>query len=107
MPAALRRCAITTTVVVIALVGLPDAAFAHGIGGATESVWGFVPLGIEHMLLGWDHLLFIAGIVLLAGELRRAATLISVFVAGHSTTLIIATIAGWRSTPPPSMSSSR
>lgn len=96
MPAAVRRCAITATVVVIALVGLPGAAFAHGIGGAPESVWGFVPLGIEHMLLGGDHLLFIAGIVLLAGELRRAATLISVFVAGHSTTLIIATVAGWR-----------
>lgn len=96
MPPAVGRCAITATVVVIALVGLPGAALAHGIGGTPESVWGFVPLGIEHMLLGWDHLLFIAGTVLLAGELRRAATLISVFVAGHSTTLIIATVAGWR-----------
>jgi hydrogenase/urease accessory protein HupE len=75
----------------------PAAAWAHGIGGsaADKNVWEFIPLGIEHMLLGWDHLLFIAGIVLLAGELRRAAKLISVFVAGHSTTLIIATLAGW------------
>lgn len=52
--------------------------------------------GVPFMLLGWDQLLFIAGTVLLAGELRRAATLISVFVAGHSITLIIGALAGWR-----------
>lgn len=80
-----------------AVLGAPTAARAHGIGGSAAhlSVWEFVPLGAEHMLLGWDHLLFIAGVVLLSGQLRRAAKLISVFVAGHSTTLIIATVAGW------------
>ncbi|WP_309235798.1 HupE/UreJ family protein [Amycolatopsis sp. SID8362] len=76
----------------------PPAASAHGISGsaADKNTLEFIPLGIEHMLLGWDHLLFIAGIVLLAGELRRAAKLISVFVLGHSTTLIAGTLAGWR-----------
>ncbi|MDX8048468.1 HupE/UreJ family protein [Lentzea sp. BCCO 10_0798] len=75
-----------------------SSVLAHGISGtaAGKSVWEFVPLGIEHMLLGWDHLAFIAGVVLLAGELRRAAKLISVFVLGHSTTLIVATLAGWQ-----------
>jgi hydrogenase/urease accessory protein HupE len=83
--------------VMVGIMGFPAAAWAHGISGsaADKTVWEFIPLGIEHMLLGWDHLLFIAGIVLLAGEWRRAAKLISVFVAGHSTTLIIATLAGW------------
>jgi hypothetical protein len=47
-------------------------------------VLGFVPLGIEHMLLGWDHILFIGGVVLLAGEWRRAAKLITVFVGRSS-----------------------
>jgi hydrogenase/urease accessory protein HupE len=80
-----------------AVLGWPTAAWAHGIGGAAAdlSVWEFVPLGAEHMLLGWDHLLFIVGVVVLSGQLRRAAKLISLFVAGHSTTLIIATMAGW------------
>ncbi len=63
---------------------------------AGKSAWEFIPLGTEHMLLGWGHLLFIAGIVLLAGELRRAATLISVFVLCHSTTLIVGPLAGLR-----------
>ena len=84
--------------VVVSAVVFAPAASAHGISGsaADKSTLEFIPLGIEHMLLGWDHLLFIAGIVLLAGELRRAAKLISVFVLGHSTTLIAGTLAGWR-----------
>ncbi|MFB9691222.1 HupE/UreJ family protein [Amycolatopsis plumensis] len=84
--------------VLVSVVVFAPAASAHGISGsaADKSTLEFIPLGIEHMLLGWDHLLFIAGIVLLAGELRRAAKLISVFVLGHSTTLIAATLAGWR-----------
>lgn len=73
-------------------------ASAHGIGGdaATASIPGFVGIGIEHMLLGWDHLLFVVGIVLLAGSARRGAKVISAFVVGHSLTLIVATLAGWQ-----------
>ena len=73
-------------------------SLAHGIGDSAgdKSVLQFVPLGIEHMLLDWDHLLFILGVVLLSGNLGRAAKLISVFVVGHSLTLLIATIAGWQ-----------
>lgn len=76
-------------------------ASAHGIGGdaATASIPGFVGIGIEHMLLGWDHLLFVAGIVLLAGHVRRAAKVVSAFVVGHSLTLIVATLSGWQVNP--------
>lgn len=88
----------------LATVGLaftPWPVHAHGIGGdaSDRSIWGFMPLGIEHMLLGWDHLLFIGGVVLLARGWRRAAKMITLFVLGHSTTLIVATLAGWRVSP--------
>ena len=75
--------------------------FAHGITGrATNlSTFEYVPLGIEHMLLGWDHLLFVLGIVLLAGRPRRAAKLISLFVLGHSLTLVAGTLLEWRISP--------
>ena len=75
--------------------------FAHGITGrATDlSTLGYVPLGVEHMLLGWDHLLFVLGIVLLAGQVQRAAKLISLFVLGHSLTLIAGTVLEWRISP--------
>ena len=76
-------------------------ASAHGIGddAAHRSTPDFVPVGAEHMLLGWDHLLFIVSVVLLAGELQRAAKFISLFVLAHSTTLILATLADWRVSP--------
>jgi hydrogenase/urease accessory protein HupE len=80
----------------LALTASPAAA--HGVGGDAghRTILGFIPLGFEHMLLGWDHLLFVAGVLLISKDWLRAAKLISVFVAGHSTTLIIATLAGWR-----------
>lgn len=86
-----------TTAAALALL-LPSTASAHGIGedATGRSTLEFVPLGIEHMLLGWDHLLFIAGVVLIAGGVRRSAKLISLFALGHSLTLIIATLAGWK-----------
>src|SRR5215208_1771721 len=79
--ARLRPAAVGLAAAIAAGAAAPTA-LAHGIGGdATDkSVIEFVPLGIEHMLLGWDHLLFIVGIVILAGGLRRAAKLISLFV---------------------------
>lgn len=48
------------------------------------------------MVLGWDHLLFIVGVVLLGRSLRNAVKLISLFVLGHSLTLLVATLAGWQ-----------
>ena len=89
-------CFIVPFAALVALVA-PAPAHAHGLpGSSAESVPDFFFLGIRHILEGWDHLLFAAGIVLLAGGARRAAKLISVFVAGHSVTLLIATLAGWQ-----------
>ncbi|HEY0888502.1 MAG TPA: HupE/UreJ family protein [Nocardioides sp.] len=92
----LRACLALGGVALLSLAAAPPAS-AHGIGGdaATASVVGYVGIGVEHMLLGWDHLLFVAGIVLLSGSARRAAKVISAFVIGHSLTLITATLAGW------------
>jgi len=43
-----------------------------------EYVW----IGFWHMVGGWDHLLFILGVVLLAGSWRSAAKLISLSSQG-------------------------
>src|SRR5215203_4024385 len=79
-----------------AALAAPSTALAHGIHGEAETIPEFVRLGIRHMVGGWDHLLFILGIVFLAGQPLRAAKLVSLFVLGHSLTLLIATLAGWR-----------
>lgn len=87
------RCGVVTAVTAAAVLAWPSAASAHDITGTGDSVPEFLWMGITHMLLGWDHLLFALGIVLLAGEPRRAARMISLFALGHSATLIAATLA--------------
>lgn len=71
-------------------------AQAHGVDAGAQSVTDFGWLGFTHMLGGWDHLLFLAGVVLLAWQPHRALGLVSLFALGHSVTLVVATLAGWR-----------
>src|SRR5215208_5762979 len=85
--------------VVVAALATPASAAAHGLAGNADPnrpVAEYLWLGIRHMVGGYDHLLFIVGVVLVAGGLRPAAKLISLFVAGHSLTLLVATLAGWQ-----------
>ncbi|NJP30419.1 HupE/UreJ family protein [Micromonospora thermarum] len=99
MSAAGKRTATVTAMVITAVLAAPGAAWAHGVGGSSDTVGGFVWLGTKHMLAGWDHLLFVGGILLLAGGMRRAAKLISLFALGHSATLFTATVADWHVNP--------
>jgi hydrogenase/urease accessory protein HupE len=86
-------------VAVAVSLALPAAAFAHALFGDDDPnrpLLEYLPLGFWHMVAGWDHLLFITGVVMLSGSLRTAAKLISLFVAGHSLTLLVATLTGWQ-----------
>lgn len=47
----------------------------------------YVKLGIEHILSGWDHLAFVAGLMLLAYGVRDVAVLVTSFTVAHSVTL--------------------
>lgn len=49
-------------------------------------------LGIEHILSGWDHLLFVFGLLLLVKSRRALLWTISAFTLGHSVTLSLATL---------------
>lgn len=83
--------------VLVAALAAAPAAEAHGIGGSDPNrpVAEYLWLGFKHLVVGWDHLLFILGIVLLAGGLWLATKLISLFVLGHSVTLMLATTQEW------------
>lgn len=50
----------------------------------------FLALGVEHILTGWDHLLFLLGLLLAGGGLRRAVGVITAFTLAHSVTLALA-----------------
>jgi hydrogenase/urease accessory protein HupE len=50
----------------------------------------FVASGVHHILIGPDHILFLFGLLLLGGGLRRLALIITSFTVGHSVTLSLA-----------------
>ena len=77
------------------------AASASGSAAASTSLRAFVVMGVEHILTGWDHLLFLLGLVLLAGKARSLALTISAFTAAHSITLGLAAFGLWA--PPASI----
>jgi hydrogenase/urease accessory protein HupE len=51
----------------------------------------FLLLGVEHILTGYDHLLFLFGLLLVGGSFRGAAKIITSFTVAHSITLALAT----------------
>lgn len=57
-----------------------------------QVVRGYALLGVNHILGGWDHLLFVLGLVLLMGRGRRLLWTITSFTAGHSVTLALAAL---------------
>jgi hypothetical protein len=61
-------------------------------GHASVGALGFVKLGIEHILTGWDHLAFLAGLLLVAASLKEAAGIATGFTIAHSITLTLAVL---------------
>ena len=55
-------------------------------------VGSFVRLGIEHILTGWDHLLFLLVLLLRGGSWLSLAKIITAFTAAHSVTLALAVL---------------
>ena len=49
-------------------------------------------LGVEHILTGFDHLAFVAGLLLLVGSMRRLLATVTAFTLAHSLTLSAATL---------------
>ncbi|MFZ2301146.1 MAG: HupE/UreJ family protein [Gallionella sp.] len=85
------------TLIVVFFVG---QAFGHGMseaeklsiinGGNLRYMW----LGATHMLSGYDHLLFVFGIVFFLTSFKEIVKYITAFTIGHSVTLIYATFNG-------------
>ncbi|HJW45667.1 MAG TPA: HupE/UreJ family protein [Lysobacter sp.] len=65
----------------------------------------YLGLGVEHILLGIDHLLFVLALVILVNGARRLFWTITAFTAAHSLTLAAATL-GWVHVPPPPVEAS-
>jgi hydrogenase/urease accessory protein HupE len=78
------------------LVAAPARPAAHG-----PSPLEWIRLGIEHIVTGYDHLLFLLALVLVTPGLRTLAATVSIFTLAHSLTLALATMQVLA--PPPSI----
>ena len=73
-------------------------AFSHGISEAdkTKMVHGslsdFITLGAEHMITGYDHTLFLIGVIFFLTKFSDIVKFVTAFTIGHSITLIFATL---------------
>jgi len=79
-----------------------ETRFSLEAGPSTSpSFTKLVVLGVEHIWTGWDHLLFLFGLLLLSPRLRSLGLTISAFTIAHSITLGLAAFGVW--TPPASV----
>jgi hypothetical protein len=79
------------------------AAQAHGVAegdkGYIQEISGvhllpFAYLGAKHMVTGYDHLLFLAGVIFFLYKLKDIALYVSLFAVGHSVTMVYGVYAG-------------
>ncbi|MEO9576331.1 MAG: HupE/UreJ family protein [Tateyamaria sp.] len=68
--------------------------------GAFDVIRSYLPLGIEHILAGIDHLLFVFALLLLIPDRWRLVGAITAFTVAHSITMAVATL-GWVALPGP------
>lgn len=76
----------------------PETTVTLGAAGAEASgysVGEYFKLGVEHILIGTDHLVFLLGLVLVGGRLRSLVAVITAFTLGHSVSLAMATLGVW------------
>ncbi len=66
----------------------------------SEVAWTYLIMGVEHILAGVDHLLFVLALLLIVEGTRRILMTITAFTVAHSITLVAATI-GWLHVPGP------
>jgi hydrogenase/urease accessory protein HupE len=60
--------------------------------GRTSSFWSFLKLGVEHILTGYDHLLFLCGLLVACRRFSTAAKIVTCFTLAHSLTLALAAL---------------
>lgn len=79
-------------------------AYAHNVtpgdAGYIQEIWGvklipFSYLGAKHMVTGYDHILFLLGVVFFLYKLKDVAIYVSLFAIGHSLTMLAGVWYGW------------
>tara|TARA_Y100001970_G_C14160711_1_gene818380 strand:+ start:804 stop:1460 length:657 start_codon:yes stop_codon:yes gene_type:complete len=87
----------------LAILILSSVLIAHGVPtgdqGYIQEISGvkfapFMYLGAKHMVTGYDHLLFLVGVIFFIYRLNEIAIYVSLFAVGHSSTLLLGVFTG-------------
>ena len=87
---------------------LPEAAWAHGVSGKDavflqglqgQAIGPLLYLGAKHMVTGYDHLLFLVGVIFFLYRLKDVLLYVSLFTIGHSVTLLGGVLGGVHANP--------
>jgi len=79
---------------------LPLVTFAHGVSESDQEIlrngglFAYILVGAKHMVTGYDHLLFLVGVIFFLENIKDVVKFVTVFTIGHSITLISATYLG-------------
>ncbi|MEJ7779276.1 MAG: HupE/UreJ family protein [Daejeonella sp.] len=87
---------------VLALSVVGNSCFAHGVDGDTQTFLSgnegvafgpFLYIGAKHMITGYDHLLFLVGVIFFLYRPKEVLLYVSFFTIGHSLTLLLGVMA--------------
>lgn len=79
-------------------------SFAHGVAtsdaGYIAEITGinlvpFIYLGAKHMITGYDHILFLFGVIFFLYKMEHIGIYVSLFAVGHSTTMLLGVFFNW------------
>jgi hypothetical protein len=96
--------ALLVALMLLAVAVSTGTAAAHNVtpgdAGYIQEIWGvklipFAYLGAKHMVTGYDHILFLFGVVFFLYRMQHVAIYVSLFAVGHSTTMLLGVLAGW------------
>src|ERR1041384_5298418 len=90
-------CAMALAILLPAIAGAHnvskrDATFVESNKGA--AVAPYLYLGAKHMVTGYDHLLFLVGVIFFLYRLKDVVQYVSLFTIGHSITLLAGVLGG-------------
>ena len=90
--------ALVLTLAFLLLQGALNPALAHGVAEGDKGYiqetsgflfWPFVYLGAKHMVTGYDHLLFLFGVIFFLYRMKDISIYVTLFAIGHSSTLLL------------------
>ena len=74
-----------------------DAVYLQGLQG--PAIGPLMYLGAKHMVTGYDHLLFLVGVIFFLYKVKDVVQYVSLFTIGHSLTLLVGVLGGVRANP--------